>query len=882
MKKLVFSSICVAALSSSAFAALDLTIETNKPWYEQVISNSKNVNLDTLGWTDGKTAIGKTIGEANAAADNTTIVGSFVTATGSTKLENTYVKSGDDALKVSVKGLTTSNKGEVNATTMIQDYQKVKDQLKLAENAKIIYENLANETDKGLKGMDNSSKKYSLNDTSATQLTNIVNALKDLGVDTANLTADDMTKKRADIATALNGLFGSGKPLNDYASAMADAGADITKLENMKTAIVSDINSLVNAITKPEDKALALHIQSQLNDALAMLDKYTKADELIKKTTAEATKKATDARDNAVKDKFTTSTVGATYEKVATSLTKTTSKEIKDEILGKILTAAKGAMNTDNTTVGNSGAIEKTTKLDGTNKLSLKQAVSYIETASEFATASKEVVGEGKTFADKAAMKKVLDDMIAAIDGKKKIEATEGQIKAILATFKKASDGKDGDSINLSQEMVNHYNKAISTTNGLDFSTVDAANAELDKLLAELASNNSITGTLKTNEINKALGELKSIAPAEAKELAKLFVDGKSGTAITAESIKTAVTTDAEAAWGEHKKENGLSDDSGKDAYIEAYKAQKVAEYNAKIQIAANKIAQTVADSKKDAVMTEALSTLNIQLNNMNKRMGELRGLDGDAGVWLRTWGGKMSNDTSDFTYYSTQLGADKKSSLKGGDLYLGLLTGFDKANSDVKSTSYSFGAYGSYIANNGFFADGVMKFITTSHDRSGYDIANQKSFLASFEGGYRFDLSDAFYVEPSLEFITGRIGEYNSKKDNVTISVDAFSPVVFKPQAFVGGAVDAFTYRAGVGAVLTAKEQTANVEIKDIIADLSGNKLNANGSTKLGKNNHGFVSLGTSYKATENLRINLGLERSFGGDITNDYEVNATVRYGF
>lgn len=889
MKKLVFSSICVAALSTSTFAAseLDLTIKTNTPWYKQ-LGNQFNESLLDKDWTAGKTAIGSILGKSDATVDNKTIVGAFLTATANNtkdannEKENGYYlgKYGADnkgGLQVVVTGLNATAKDtKIDTAKAIKDYVLVDAQLDKASAAAKIYNALGakNVVKTDIDG-ENSTKKMASDfvladgDDREALVEALLEANKNKTDGSEKLSHyqknDDKGGKTLDdtkIADGIKALFTTGTgALKDYdGTILKEASSDKTKLESMKTKIIADINSLV---ASSKNQAEALHIQAQLNDALAMLDKYKEADKQITKLEDKVTKAG-----DVVKGKFTSAT-GYTNvikkDNVAGGDVLTSAKDIKNNITK----VAGDNMNTEAKKGGAAITIDDKYALDGTG-LSIDQAIAWVK-----AKGDTSVVGTSG-YTKNSELLDALNEIKSAITEGREIDTKKADYAKIKVAFKKTADG---DSIALTEAMITQYNGAIDALGKVtdkELQAIITANAELDSLKSSLASS-SITGTLKTNEINKALGELSSVAPAQAKELAKLFVKDD-GTAITAGDIEADAATEFTNLSAEDKAKLGAKEEEQKANYVK----QKVAEHNAKIQTAANKIAQTVADSKKDAVMTEALSTLNIQLNNMNKRMGELRGLDGDAGVWLRTWGGKMSNDTSDFTYYSTQLGADKKSSLKGGDLYLGLLTGFDKANSDVKSTSYSFGAYGSYIANNGFFADGVMKFITTSHDRSGYDIANQKSFLASFEGGYRFDLSDAFYVEPSVEFVTGRIGEYNSKKDNVTISVDAFSPVVFKPQAFVGGAVDAFTYRAGVGAVLTAKEQTANVEIKDIIADLNGTKLNANGSTKLGKNNHGFVSLGTSYKATENLRINLGLERSFGGDITNDYEVNATVRYGF
>lgn len=332
-----------------------------------------------------------------------------------------------------------------------------------------------------------------------------------------------------------------------------------------------------------------------------------------------------------------------------------------------------------------------------------------------------------------------------------------------------------------------------------------------------------------------------------------------------------------------------LSKGVSKAAKVELHKAisklggkafnEQTAEVKAEVKKAVDSFATKVVESKKEDIMASASSATLVQLNNMTKRLGEVRDMNADYGLWLRNYGGRMSTDNNHLNYYSVQLGADKVNTIGDDRLITGLLTGFDKINGDVKSKTYSVGGYVSYLHNSGVFGDVVLKYANTKHERDAHEFKKQNSFLASFEGGYRFSATDSFYVEPSLELITGHIGKYEDKNGVNTISIDSHTPFIIKPQAFVGGVVDSFTYRAGIGGVLNTTSREAKISMD---FDEVSKGLKADGKTKLDKNNHGFVSLGGSYKVGDNLRFNLGVERSFGGKITNDYELNATIRYGF
>lgn len=298
-------------------------------------------------------------------------------------------------------------------------------------------------------------------------------------------------------------------------------------------------------------------------------------------------------------------------------------------------------------------------------------------------------------------------------------------------------------------------------------------------------------------------------------------------------------------------------------------------EVKAQAQAIANEIASVIINEQKSEISSDVLSSLNVSINNMNKRLGEIRGLNEDLGVWFRAYGGRFSNDNSHFNYYSTQIGADKKTDFNNGDLIAGALFGYDKVNSNAKSKGFNVGGYLSYISNDGYFADLVLKYIHTGYDKAG--IKSQNSFLASVESGYRFNVYQNTYLEPSLELITGYIGKYEAQIGKNTISTKSYVPLIIKPQVFAGYSVNDFTFRAGVGAILDTKKHTANILINDLVKG-----INASSSVKLDSNNRGFVSLGGSYKFNDNLRLNLSVERSFGSSLTNDYEINSTIRYTF
>lgn len=433
---------------------------------------------------------------------------------------------------------------------------------------------------------------------------------------------------------------------------------------------------------------------------------------------------------------------------------------------------------------------------------------------------------------------------------------------------------------NLGLKEVDFKNYEIKIQSNV--TAITQAKVKLDEALKAYNEALATVETTKQNQAN-AMKELDiaSLALEQAKQELASATTALDTLKKELEDLQNSVTT--EESINKAKEELGefnLNNKDSEDLMILLAAANNdlstaSAEVKAEAKIIADKIATTIINEQKSEISSDVLSSLNVSINNMNKRLGEIRGLNEDLGVWFRAYGGRFSNDNSHFNYYSTQIGADKKTDFNNGDLIAGTLFGYDKVNSNAKSKGFNVGGYLSYISNDGYFADLVLKYIHTGYDKAG--IKSQNSFLASVESGYRFNVYQNTYLEPSLELITGYVGKYEAKTNRTTISVDSYVPLIIKPQVFAGYSVNDFTFRAGVGAILDTKKHTANILISDIVKG-----INANASTKLDSNNRGFVSLGGSYKFNDNLRLNLSIERSFGSSLTNDYEINSTIRYTF
>lgn len=517
------------------------------------------------------------------------------------------------------------------------------------------------------------------------------------------------------------------------------------------------------------------------------------------------------------------------------------------------------------------------------------------------------------------SVKNVHFDLVRAYNEalKKAGDEQDAEVKATWLKLKESDDKVATilDKYNNEKASLDSIDKAIKNINleknKIDLSIQNAQNSilanktEVEKINNQISSNIQNIGSLEnqvsltSEKINTIEQELQALSQDKntQKELLELknqeLTNAKIDLEKTQQSLNNA-KKDLEniilsmSDTQKHIKQittnigefvNDASDDT-KNLILLMATNPNLSDPNTKQQVQniANKIADKIIDKQKQSVQASSSGATLVQLNNMTKRLGEIRSFDINAGAWVRGYGGKYSNDDSHFYYYSTQVGADNMLDIGyNSKLLVGGLVGFDKINADTKTKSYSIGGYASYLHDNGSFLDFVLKYVNTSHDRLNHSIKNQNSVLASLEAGHRFGIYD-FYVEPSFELISGYVGKYEDEiGKSTTISIDGYVPFLLKSQIYFGGVNDDFVYRAGVGAVIDTQNQKASISIDEIVSGIS-----ASSNAKLDKNSYGFVSVGGSYKISNDFIVNLGVERSFGGNLVNDYEMNMVLRYSF
>ncbi|MDJ7444041.1 autotransporter outer membrane beta-barrel domain-containing protein [Salmonella enterica] len=280
------------------------------------------------------------------------------------------------------------------------------------------------------------------------------------------------------------------------------------------------------------------------------------------------------------------------------------------------------------------------------------------------------------------------------------------------------------------------------------------------------------------------------------------------------------------------------------------------------------------------------------EVNNLNKRMGDLRDTQGDDGLWVRVMNGIGSGDAGYSDRYTHfQFGFDKKHRLNGADLFTGALMSHTDSHAGSlafsgETRSLGGGMYTSLILDSGVYVDLIGKYVHHDNDYTARFVGPDKqdygshSWYAGMEAGYRYRLSADLYIEPQAELVYGAVSgsrfSWNADGMDMSMANKHYNPL---------------TGRTGValGKTFTGKDWqvTARTGV-DYQFDLV-----SNGETALhdGSGEHRFTgdkdsrmlyNVGVNARLKDNVRFGVELEQSAFGKYNVDHVINANLRYTF
>ncbi|MDM4069450.1 autotransporter outer membrane beta-barrel domain-containing protein, partial [Escherichia coli] len=280
------------------------------------------------------------------------------------------------------------------------------------------------------------------------------------------------------------------------------------------------------------------------------------------------------------------------------------------------------------------------------------------------------------------------------------------------------------------------------------------------------------------------------------------------------------------------------------------------------------------------------------EVNNLNKRMGDLRDINGEAGAWARIMSGTGSagGGFSD-NHTHVQVGVDKKHELDGLDLF----TGFTVTHTDSSASADAFkgktksvgaGLYASAMFDSGAYIDLIGKYVhhdneyTATFAGLGTRDYSTHSWYAGAEAGYRCHVTEDTWIEPQAELVYGAVsGKQFAWKDqgmHLSMKDRDYNPLIGRTGVDVGKSFSGkdwkVTARAGLGYQF---DLLANGET--VLRDASGEKR-----IKGEKDSRMLMSVGLNAEIRDNVRFGLEFEKSAFGKYNVDNAVNANFRYSF
>lgn len=280
------------------------------------------------------------------------------------------------------------------------------------------------------------------------------------------------------------------------------------------------------------------------------------------------------------------------------------------------------------------------------------------------------------------------------------------------------------------------------------------------------------------------------------------------------------------------------------------------------------------------------------EVNNLNKRMGDLRDINGEAGAWARIMSGTGSagGGFSD-NHTHVQVGVDKKHELDGLDLF----TGFTVTHTDSSASADAFkgktksvgaGLYASAMFDSGAYIDLIGKYVhhdneyTATFAGLGTRDYSTHSWYVGAEAGYRCHVTEDTWIEPQAELVYGAVsGKQFAWKDqgmHLSMKDRDYNPLIGRTGVDVGKSFSGkdwkVTARAGLGYQF---DLLANGET--VLRDASGEKR-----IKGEKDSRMLMSVGLNAEIRDNVRFGLEFEKSAFGKYNVDNAVNANFRYSF
>ena len=299
----------------------------------------------------------------------------------------------------------------------------------------------------------------------------------------------------------------------------------------------------------------------------------------------------------------------------------------------------------------------------------------------------------------------------------------------------------------------------------------------------------------------------------------------------------------------------------------------------------------SLVSGTKSALASTAMAWRN-NTNDLQRRLGDLRLANTDQGVWAKYIGGKSkitNGADARMTYNGVQLGYDHKASngwIVGGAL-----------DYSTSSNSYAVGSgdgkiggialYGTKQHDDGRYLDIIARGNRLSNNYKLYSVGGQRmngdyhtfGTSLSAEYGKRIKKQNGFYIDPSVEFIVGRLNG---------VSYDANIAGGGSMHVKADG-VNSAVGRLGFG--IGKETEKSNIFAKLALAHEFSGKMNTTYSTPGNptvnteldlKDTWLDAEIGGSWSVRPSTYLYGTFTKNFGATIDNTWRIDAGVRHNF
>ena len=287
-----------------------------------------------------------------------------------------------------------------------------------------------------------------------------------------------------------------------------------------------------------------------------------------------------------------------------------------------------------------------------------------------------------------------------------------------------------------------------------------------------------------------------------------------------------------------------------------------------------------------DVFGTEEVGALGLiswrnELDDMNKRLGELRDSKGEHGVWIRMVRGENDYKSLNSQYNTYQLGYDEKLStdphwtLGAAFSYTDGDGGYDTGSFEMDHKTFTL--YGSKLNDDGSYIDIVGKYSRLNHDLRntwGDGEYDANGYSIGVEVGKRFQQGNGFWIEPQAQLTYGHVGSANYTAGDIKVALDGMESLIGRAGVRFGKDLDngniylrasyLYDFDGETGVTFTNAEGRE----RSFDQDLGGGWCE--------------VGIGTNINLSDATHLYFDIEKTYGGDIPTDWKWNAGIRYSF